>query len=56
MAEEEFVKFSQCKIKFGCKKFSQTLPVSKNFPRQIFPVRMLAVEENTHYMVVIIQQ
>ena len=36
----------QCKIKFGCKKLSQTLPVSKKFPCWIFSVQMLAVGEN----------
>ena len=36
----------QCEIKFGCKKFLQTLPVSENFPRRIFPVQMLAVDGN----------
>ena len=36
----------QCEIKFKCKKFLQTLPVSKNFPCQIFSVQMLAVSEN----------
>ena len=39
-------KIFQCKIKFGCKKLLQTFPVSENFPCQIFPVQMFAVDEN----------
>ena len=38
-----------CKIKFGCKKFSQTLPVSEKFSYWVFPVWMLAVDEIARY-------
>ena len=36
----------QCEMKFSCKKFSQTLPVSENFPSRIVAVRMLAADKN----------